>query len=72
MLGVMFVVRTVMAWQFQNVGATALFLADVFTIDYTQLGTLIGLYMLPGIIARQRLNFRRAAAYHGVAPAPMP
>lgn len=49
MLGVLFVARTVMACQFQNVGATAPFLADVFTIDYTQLGMLIGLYILPGI-----------------------
>jgi len=49
MLGVLFVARTVMGCQFQSVGSTAPLLIDAFSIDYAQLGTLIGLYMLPGI-----------------------
>jgi predicted MFS family arabinose efflux permease len=49
MLGVLFIARTVMAWQFQTVGSSAPFLADAFGLDYAQIGTLIGLYMLPGI-----------------------
>jgi predicted MFS family arabinose efflux permease len=48
-LAVLFVARTVMAWQFQTVGSAAPFLRDAFAVDYAQVGTLIGLYMLPGI-----------------------
>lgn len=38
-----------MAFQFQSVASTAPFLIDAFAIDFTRLGALIGLYMLPGI-----------------------
>jgi fucose permease len=48
-LCVLFVARTVMACQFQTVASTAPLLIGSFAIDYTQLGTLIRLYMLPGI-----------------------
>lgn len=48
-LAVLFLTRTVMAVQFQTVGSTAPLLLHSFAIDYAQLGTLIGLYMLPGI-----------------------
>ena len=50
MLAVLFLARTVMAVQFQTVGSTAPFLRHAFAIDFAQLGTLIGLYMLPGIV----------------------
>ena len=49
MLGVLFIARTVMGCQFQTVASTAPFLADAFGINFAQLGTLIGLFMLPGI-----------------------
>lgn len=49
MLLVLFVARTAMACQFQSVASTAPFLVDAFAIDFARLGTLIGLYMLPGI-----------------------
>lgn len=49
MLCVLFVARTVMACQFQTVASTAPFVIGSLAIDYTQLSTLIGLYMLPGI-----------------------
>jgi predicted MFS family arabinose efflux permease len=49
MLLVLFIARTAMAFQFQSVASTAPFLVDAFAIDFTWLGTLIGLYMLPGI-----------------------
>ncbi len=49
MLFVLFVSRTAMACQFQSVGSTAPFLADSFATNFARLGTLIGLYMLPGI-----------------------
>lgn len=48
-LCVLFVERTVMACRFQTVASTAPFLIGSLAIDYTQLGTLIGSYMLPGI-----------------------
>jgi predicted MFS family arabinose efflux permease len=50
MLLVLFVARTVMAFQFQSVASTAPFLIDAFAIEFAHLGTLIGLYMLPGIL----------------------
>jgi len=38
-----------MACQFQSVASTAPFLVDSLAIDFARIGTLIGLYMLPGI-----------------------
>lgn len=38
-----------MAFQFQSIASTAPFLVDAFSIDFAQLGTLVGIYMLPGI-----------------------
>jgi predicted MFS family arabinose efflux permease len=49
MLLILFVARTAMACQFQSVASTAPFLVDALAIDFARLGTLIGLYMLPGI-----------------------
>ena len=49
MLLVLFIARTAMACQFQSVASTAPFLIDALAIDFARLGTLIGLYMLPGI-----------------------
>jgi predicted MFS family arabinose efflux permease len=49
MLVVLFIARTAMACQFQSVASTASFLVNAFAIDFARLGTLIGLYMLPGI-----------------------
>jgi predicted MFS family arabinose efflux permease len=49
MLLILFIARTAIACQFQSVASTALFLIDAFAIDFARLGTLIGLYMLPGI-----------------------
>jgi predicted MFS family arabinose efflux permease len=46
---VLFIARTAMACQFQSVASTAPFLVNAFAIDFARLGTLIGLYMLPGI-----------------------
>ena len=49
MLLVLFLARTAMAYQFQTVPSTGPFLIDNLGISFGQLGTLIGLYMLPGI-----------------------
>ncbi len=49
-LAVLFLARTVMAFQFQAIAALSSFAVADFGIDYTQLGFLIGLYLLPGIV----------------------
>jgi MFS family permease len=48
-LGVLFLARTAMGFQFQSVASTAPFLIERFGIGYAEIGTLIGLYMLPGV-----------------------
>jgi MFS family permease len=49
-LAVLFLARTAIAFQFQAVAALSSFVIADFGIDYAQLGLLIGLYLLPGII----------------------
>jgi MFS family permease len=48
-LGVLFVARAAMGFQFQSVASTAPFLIDDLHIGFAGIGTLIGLYMLPGV-----------------------
>src|SRR5712671_2636616 len=50
MLVVLFLARTAMAYQFQTVPSAGPFLIENLGLDFAQLGTLIGLYMLPGIV----------------------
>ena len=47
-LAVLFLARAAMSFQFQTIGAVGPLLIDRLHIDFTWLGTLIGLYMLPG------------------------
>ena len=49
-LAVLFLARTAMGFQFQSVASVSPFLIDELAIDYVMLGTLIGLYKLPGIV----------------------
>jgi predicted MFS family arabinose efflux permease len=49
-LAVLFLSRTAMGFQFQSVASSAPFLAQSLGIGYTEIGTLIGLYMLPGVV----------------------
>jgi predicted MFS family arabinose efflux permease len=49
-LAVLFLARTAMGFQFQAVAAVSSWIVADFSIDYTRLGLLIGLYLLPGII----------------------
>ena len=42
--------RVAMGFQFQAVASVSPFLVEEFGIDYTMIGTLIGLYLLPGIV----------------------
>ena len=46
----LFVARTAVAFQFQSVGALSSLLVDALATDYAGIGTLIGVYMLPGIV----------------------
>lgn len=48
-LAVLFLARATMGFQFQTVGSMAPVLVDALAIDYAALGTLIGLYMFPGV-----------------------
>lgn len=50
MLLVLFVVRLAMGFQFQSVASTAGQLVDTFGFSYAEVGTLIGLFLLPGIV----------------------
>ncbi len=47
---VLFLARAAMSFQFQTIGAVSPLLIDRLHIDFTLLGTLIGLYMLPGAV----------------------
>ncbi|MGB6540074.1 MAG: MFS transporter [Xanthobacteraceae bacterium] len=49
-LAVLFLARTAMGFQFQSVASLSSFVITDLDIDYTQLGMLIGSYLLPGIV----------------------
>jgi MFS family permease len=66
-LAIIFVTRTSMGIQFQSVGSVAPLLVADLTLSYAELGTLIGLYLLPGValalpggLIGQRIGDRRA------------
>jgi MFS family permease len=49
-LGLLFLVRTTMAFQFESVAAIGPVLQREFNVGLPQIGLLIGLYLLPGVI----------------------
>jgi MFS family permease len=49
-LAVLFLARTTMGFQFQSVATLSDFLVPQFGVTYTELGLLIGSYLLPGIV----------------------
>jgi MFS family permease len=49
MLLVLFLVRLAMGYQFQSVASVSSHLVDDLGLSYTQVGTLIGFFLLPGI-----------------------
>jgi MFS family permease len=49
-LAVLFGARTVIAFQFQSVAAIGPVVVENLGIDYALLGTLVGLYLLPGVV----------------------
>src|SRR3712207_5069520 len=46
----LFLARAAIAFQFQSISALSPLLVDSLRIDYALLGTLVGLYMLPGVV----------------------
>ena len=50
-LGVLFFARTAMGFQFQSVAAVSPLLVADLGIDLALLGVLIGVWMLPGVVA---------------------
>jgi MFS family permease len=49
-LAVLFTVRAVMGFQFQSIASTSVFLVDDLGIEFIEIGTLVGLYLLPGVV----------------------
>jgi predicted MFS family arabinose efflux permease len=49
-LAVLFLARTALGFQFQSIASTAPLLAADLHLGYAEVGTLIGLYMLPGVV----------------------
>jgi MFS family permease len=49
-LGILCVARLGLGFQFQSAGSAAPFLIEDLGIDYSQVGTLVGLFMVPGIV----------------------
>lgn len=49
-LVVLFVARFALGFQFQSAGSVTPFIVDDFGVDYTGIGMLVGLYMLPGLL----------------------
>lgn len=50
MLLILFVVRLSMGFQFQSIAATSAQLVAEFGLSYAEIGTLIGLFLLPGVV----------------------
>src|SRR5260221_13032937 len=49
-LAVLFAARAATGFQFQSVGSTATMLMQDLAIDYSEIGMLLGAYLLPGVI----------------------
>ena len=50
MLALLFAARTAMGFQFQAVGSVGSYIASDLHVTYAAVGTLIGLYLLPGVV----------------------
>ena len=49
MLGILFIARLAMGFQFQSIASVSSHLVEAFGFSYAEIGTLIGLFLLPGI-----------------------
>src|SRR5262245_6088199 len=70
MLALIFVARVSLGLQFQSIAPVASFLVADLALSYSQLGLLIGLYLLPGTVIAlpggmlgQRFGNRRVALF---------
>ena len=50
MLRVIFLTRTSLGFQFQSIAALTSFLVPAFALSYAEVGLLMGLFMLPGVV----------------------
>ncbi len=50
MLGVIFLTRASLGFQFQSIAALTPFLVPAFELTYAEVGLLMGLFMLPGVV----------------------
>ena len=50
MLAILFIARTAFGFQFQSVAALGPLMVSELSIDYGAFGTLVGLYLLPGVL----------------------
>ena len=49
-LAVLTLARTAMGYQFQSIGSLSPFLVENLEIEFAEIGILIGLFMLPGVV----------------------
>src|SRR5207249_4964425 len=59
-LAIVFVTRTTMGYQFQAIASVGPLIVTDLGLSWAQLGSLIGLYMLPGAFLARRPSGRRA------------
>src|SRR5205085_11703627 len=50
MLAILFAARAATGFQFQSVGSSAPMLMRDLAIDYSEIGLLLGAYLLPGVV----------------------
>jgi MFS family permease len=70
LLGVLVTIRTAFGFQFQSVASVSSLMIEDLSINYAEVGTLIGFYMLPGVVIAlpsgllgKRFGDRRVAGY---------
>ncbi|MDP6454316.1 MAG: MFS transporter [SAR202 cluster bacterium] len=70
LLGVLVTIRTAFGFQFQSVASVSSLMIEDLNINYAEVGTLIGFYMLPGVVIAlpsgllgKRFGDRRVAGY---------
>jgi hypothetical protein len=49
-LAILFAARAATGFQFQSVGSSAQLLMRDLSIDYSEIGVLLGAYLLPGVV----------------------
>src|SRR5207237_9475816 len=57
MLAILFAARAATGFQFQSVGSSAPMLMRDLAIDYSEIGLLLGAYLLPGVVVALPAGF---------------